>query len=1345
MPLEDLDLILKKDPIITTWKSQSLCDNPLDVERNYLIHARTHLSLGDTERIVSTIFKWVSGKNQGAFVGAVLGDYGEGKTSFLVHVWEQSSNQNILSVPPFEWSSFDQILSAISGWAQYKLQTTHPDLAIKVKRSFEFYRRKSIEDIAKSEAARTGGDYESILNLYTGALENGTFRLASVDAKKILDFVKDITEIISPAGYKGVLVLLDEPEVAAKELGNDTVQLFIFDLANELNLRQGNYGVFLSMPAAFYATASAKFSALTARLQNRGCFPRLGDIYNINFAETLWKRYAEEFKLEDLSQSIVSDITLSAIGQACSSDRRDLSYGPRSVVSTFRRMVDRFKETNQQYQPQNFIEDVLDSEIMVRPEYRTKIRTILNSPDINDSNIEAIKFFAAFPSGVKQEILKFVEYDEIIRPLARSDGLLYKTAFTMGLRELRKTTTGVTETNQLRDIIEDIDSEYAPGLSTFKTALKSFVTELLPFYIKERSGQQLDGWQFLNSMKEVSPGLWFGTVIGAFPLMGKTHPQRAAMIVVSSVDTPIKSINVPKLDNENGPQKYDFIFHFALYWHENQSFTNVPVSITGSGKSILFRINLNVFETKVQQDHLAEIVGTERMTPLWVLNLMQRMQAVNLSREYEVEWKTLKDLLKRQILIELSSDDFNTTLSRLIQERIGENLIGSGPDLIDKACTTLLKERYPDYHTLIRRPQWQSKIDVYINALNNALIPLVCKRGRQTWKATDEQAVTVLNTSRMNLTSGAFNGFEDFIEISSSGQRGGLEIKFKIHPLEQEIRDLISDSEIIIKKDHVQCRYLPLNEILPMILDKGYTIEELNKIVRIGIGRNSFEETKQGAENGLFTRPLDIDELKAQLRAKFQDLISELREYKKIPDTRNPFDPSELEEQIEKIQDEADFDTVRTLINGGFSALHALIQNYFKVLNEGFDQKRASINNYAKQLLDSREVAQLRLPDAKSSWRDPLQRYILISLNQEIDDFKKEHKKIEADLNSCCSSYSFSLNRSAFENLQALNEGWGVLSFYDQKKNEIGLEAQRILRHLTDFGQWVQLLRKSDQVYENILTLGANQSHRAKYQELLTKFDAIGQSISDHLVTRNVNGLTAHRQYFGEIEGLDKEATQYFVELKATFDQYKDRVNRMLEQLGVGDRVKLSYNPLETVNQYVSLRTEGIQLLRQFVIEQIKKEIEVNNRELVYARDILSAISSDVALPYIDRLSTCTNEIDTLDHLIGDEWLDHLISGKDEASFQKLDQEIKQMFAEIRAVRQKVQEVTKPSQKLTDKDIIDLFDNIPDRGQVDLKELILLTMVRVNDPSQALSNSLEWLTDLFRQNLIQIKVEKRQH
>jgi len=35
----------------------------------------------------------------GAFVDAVLGDYGEGKTSFLVHIWAQSRDRRVFAVP----------------------------------------------------------------------------------------------------------------------------------------------------------------------------------------------------------------------------------------------------------------------------------------------------------------------------------------------------------------------------------------------------------------------------------------------------------------------------------------------------------------------------------------------------------------------------------------------------------------------------------------------------------------------------------------------------------------------------------------------------------------------------------------------------------------------------------------------------------------------------------------------------------------------------------------------------------------------------------------------------------------------------------------------------------------------------------------------------------------------------------------------------------------------------------------------------------------------------------------------------------------------------------------------
>jgi hypothetical protein len=70
MSLQDLDLLLKKDPVITTFPASSLRTEPQRVEMDYHIHAMTHLSIGDMQNHVDTIFRWVSGANKGAFIGA---------------------------------------------------------------------------------------------------------------------------------------------------------------------------------------------------------------------------------------------------------------------------------------------------------------------------------------------------------------------------------------------------------------------------------------------------------------------------------------------------------------------------------------------------------------------------------------------------------------------------------------------------------------------------------------------------------------------------------------------------------------------------------------------------------------------------------------------------------------------------------------------------------------------------------------------------------------------------------------------------------------------------------------------------------------------------------------------------------------------------------------------------------------------------------------------------------------------------------------------------------------------------------------------------------------------------
>ena len=95
MSLNDLDSILNKEAIIATYPAAHLRSNPEQVEQMYRAHAMTHIPLGDTSRYVDTIFKWVGGQNKGAFIGAVIGDYGHGKTSFQVHVWEESTERKV--------------------------------------------------------------------------------------------------------------------------------------------------------------------------------------------------------------------------------------------------------------------------------------------------------------------------------------------------------------------------------------------------------------------------------------------------------------------------------------------------------------------------------------------------------------------------------------------------------------------------------------------------------------------------------------------------------------------------------------------------------------------------------------------------------------------------------------------------------------------------------------------------------------------------------------------------------------------------------------------------------------------------------------------------------------------------------------------------------------------------------------------------------------------------------------------------------------------------------------------------------------------------------------------------
>ena len=1350
MSINDLDLILKKDPVITTWPSKSLCETPERVEQDYLVHAKTHLSLGDTAKYVDTIFKWVSGVNKGTFIGAVLGEYGEGKTSFMVHVWAESRGQKICTVPPFKWRSFEEIVDAVAGWIQYILRDTHPGLAKRVQRAHQGFQQQTTEELARAAAQEADKDYESVLDTVRLLVESGKMQLTKMSADRVLDFVAEVTEIVREAGYEGLLILLDEPEVAGKNLGNETVQLFLLDLSDQLHNRQGNYGVFVSMPANFYASAQARFSALPARLGIRNCFPRLSDIYGPDFAEVLWNRYVEEFELGEEGRSLVSPLALQAIGQVGSSGHRDLSYGPRSVVSAFRRTVDHYHDTTEPYEPHHFVQDVLDQEILVKPEYRSKILSVQRSPEVNDENRESLMLLAAFPSGLHNKTLRELDIEDILRPLSRSGGLVYRTAFTMGLRALRSVGERADEANLLRDMIEEIDSEYAPDRRAFRNALNTFVRDVVPLIFDERKGQQLVGWQTLEPLEEVSPGVFLGTMQGAFQHTMRRFPGRAVALMVSGPGVPQEDFELPPLDDTLGLQMYDLVFHIELRWHADQAIPAQLVELmedSDNVKPARIRLRLDLIEHTVRQEHLAELVGADRLTLLWVLNLFERMQGVDLPREFEAEWKALREMILRQTLGLLLDQELDRAIIDAAEDRLEERVASSGKALLATVANLLLIRRYPDYETLIHQPRWQGRVDAYINALSSNEIPLACKRGRETWREEEKgQAPRVLGTSRMNLTGGAFDGYESLIKIESKGKRAPLEVTFHIHPLEQEIRDLITSQPTgagrKLKREGKECWYMPLRSLLPIILGKGYIVEELHKIVEIGKARQTFDVTERRGERVLYCKPLDLEELKAQLRAKLSDLVAEIAEYKQLSDYVTRFDSAAMEEAIEKIEDDADYDRLRTRMNKEFEQNHSRLPGYFDRVQEKLQQVRNRVKTTSDRVLGSREVAQLALPSATSPWGASLGRYIVPNLEHSVGELRKGSKALLEQIDGYLMRFSFSQQRIPRENLTLLREGWSQANDVESRAGDLCVAAQNLMQQLADFNKWGSLLKQSDGVYARLLDLQKDSEHQAKAKTLIGEFDQTSQQITDFLELRNVTGLSAHRQFLKHFEDLEKERQQYLASLKGSFDKFKDRVNQFLAGLKLDGRVREVFKPGDIAGCYDRLFSEGANLITEQALDQALGEIATQERELMYARDVLQVIEPETATPLLTDLKERNQAIETLKDKVDKDWLRGLVEDDDQEQGQLVARESAAAFESVRKTRQTVRQVTRPTEPESDR-VREMYEMIPERQDIDLKDLVLQMMAQIRDSSQALDVSLESLADLFKRNCIQIKVERR--
>ncbi len=1340
--LEDLDLILNKDAIISTFPVKYLFSTPEQVEHHYRTHARTHIPLGDTDKYADTIFKWIGGGNQGAFIGAVVGENGHGKTSFLVHVWDQSSDRKVFSVPPFKWEKVSDIVDGTEAWIQYILGKTHAELALKAHRLYESFKEKSLKERAEDIAKNAKQNVDEVYTTLRAMQESGDVAdILQMTPERALDYCAQVTDVVKEAGYSGLLVLLDESEVTARALSTAKVLQILFDIADGLRMREGDYGIFVSMPENFLAQAQASFPALPARLQSRNCVPRLRNLYGSDFARSLWERYVEEFNLSDIAAAVVSDETLQAIGQVASSERNDLSYGPRTVISAFRRMVYCYQTRNTTYSPSDFVKDCIDEEIPYISNYPSRIREILTSPEASEVNPTILMTLAAFPNGMTLEVGTKLGIDNQLAELSRRPSLVYKRGNLFGLTRLQKTMIGL-EPDQLRDVIINIAEEFAPGPASLAAAINGFIHYLVPGVFEPRQGQQLLGWDIPGLWRETQDKTRYAELAGAFRQTVRDYPKRTVTIAVGPLEADPQKVYSEVLSPDSNS---DILIHFRIRWNKEDPMPEKRIEIDpgdpGDRPGIVGFV-LNFADTPLTNELLEEIIERDLLTPLSVLYLINEKSRRTLQRDYEAQWQVRQEQLVRELLSRFFGDQ---TVRTMAAEQIGQTIAGDALALLGSICRAILLRRYPNYSTLISQPQWERKVNEYIGALKNADIPMGCKRGHETWAAPGDRVAKVFNTSLMNLTGGFFAGLENLISVKSLGRHDNVEVDFRLHPLERAIVERITLDNPLPKRKFggVECWCVSLEDVKSMILYSGYLLEELKQIVEIGSSRSSFELGEYRGERELYCKPLDLDQMKNQLKEKLMDLEREALEFRKLPHFQSSFNYDATRSAIDEIQDDARFDALQSKMNREFEKMHERLPSYFEQLGNAITTLQGSTNNVKGELVNSREVVTIKNSQkASSKWCADLNTYVLGSLRDLVKQIENECSSILTVLNKASMEYSAIKPGRPIEKVDLLLQGWNCENELKQRLDSTKAKASTTMTSLRDYDKWIQLLLKSDEVHNGLIELKKEPEHETKTSELISQLEAIWQSISVHLKNRSVTGLGSHKQFYEQLEKLNDERRKYISGLRSAFEEKKRGMNELLQEFDLGQdyRCKEVFNPDDIQGCYARLYEEAASHITEaFSVERV--QIDSQRQELLYARDILSRLSQDETKPLLVQADDCTQSLETILAKVSSGWVLQLMdTSQEERSLIK--DSLQRSREVVRSARMGIRQAEGAEEEILSSDAAKMLEIIPGNATENLKQLILEMMKSGQSSSEVLDSSLNCLAELFRKGKIRIIVER---
>lgn len=1286
------------DPTIGTFTASELVSDPKYVHETYLEHAETHMSLGDMSNYVSQLIRWVK-TNTGTVIGAITGEYGYGKTSSAIHLWQQCEKEHIIAVPPFEWHRLQDIVDATWKWVRYKIENVQPAFVSEIDCIYSKFRAKSAQEFADSEGIPLSRVHDLV--------NRGTIRL-ECNSESVIDFLAEISKAIEQiSGFCGPVVFTDELQVTMSEynkrhLSRDEFMQDIFGLLNPLLNKKGSFGLIIGLPLNTETLINGARPDILQRLQNCNLYIRPNSMYARDFPKSLWDKFAHTFQFEEIAHSILIDDTLDSLGQIAF--RNDLGAGPRTVIQAMKCAIEYYDTSDSLYTPIQLINDYLDKKIAFDSGGKliAALTEVLQSNDVN--NIpradDVIKLMAAFPLGCPDA--QFQKYDlvnvkdEIVKRIYTE--YLYKFPEGISIRKLAPTERGAEP--RFIELTKEFIQTYSESDRDIEAAVNAFREILIFEQIlsgASRRADQIEGWIRDTQFSDV--------FIGTFD---RRFPERRVSFKVSH-------------DRKNltlGEEEFGIGFCLNPDCDYNAS-GKIEYGIAQKNHVIL---NLNLLcrpKSSPNIPYIEELgYPSSRVTPAFMLSLLSYLRSkMHLIPEDEkrIQIPTFeRRLIETSIEMLLNSD-------LLLNSEI-ENLSKVGKYLPQEILGRLFRIKYPDYETLITTGRWSGNYSKLMSALGNTKISssIGVLRGNKPIQLSQADALALFGETKIQALKGFAENLTGCLEFELGSRADStVTIKFKLHQAELAFVNLLRSSDETIKRNHDELRAIDRRKGFDFLTSLGYRTDEIDVILRMLKARRIIDYDEKRA---CFVEILESpDERREQILSGITDGRSKASKLSEIPD----FESDNYETKYVRLETEASsctdiekLEEYQTQLIEITSELQQFIRVWSDRLRSDADKIRSESEQISNSALPEDLVTSLK---SDVNWVGELTGCQIIlreKYQKGMSAFKNISKQVTIAL-------------KAWGDAPA-NDAYDIVVFYksiNAQKAELmnaRTEIDAAKAYLQSFLAWSNVLNSASRVYKDAL----NCQSTYKHDTFKVETDLVFQKILENLNKKRLEALANHEIFNAQLQTLQSGIDSWLRDRRDLFMQSKVNFENHLRDMGISQfNIRATFDAFDPETSRETLYDEVGEKLTQRILD-IEEEFNRYSTEILFAEQVFGSDVSDVK----KQLSEVRAQIEKVRGMVVESYI------SDPSAFEQLHMKVSSLIDSVRVIRDSVVGVLeKRPVNLDEESILSLLQD--PRG-TDLSAIIVQRLGSEGELF-SLDNLLKVVIDLFKKNQIIIRIEKR--